>query len=414
VKGPALAHGAAERAARESYGKLLAYLAKRCGGIEDAEDALADAFAAALERWPRDGVPDVPEAWLLVAARHRFLDRVRGDARAVRLHERLGAAACEAQLAFERSPELGDDRLGLMFACAHPAIDSSVRAPLMLQVVLGLDAARIASAFLIAPAAMSQRLVRAKQKIAATGIPLCVPAAEDLPERLDAVLAATYAAYVGGWDDPGGNDSRTRGLAVEAIWLARLLAQICPNEPEVSGLLALMLYTSSRTAARRDPGGSFVALEYQDVSLWNRAAIDEAEALLRRAFLAQRPGRFQLEAAIQSAHAARRFAREPDWAAIVALYDDLWRRTGSPVVALNRAVVLGRLRGPECGLEALDAIASDARLESYQPYWAARADLYARAGRREEARASYARALGLTVDPSVRHYLSDRMESAAR
>ena len=407
----ALARDAAERAARESYGKLVAYLARRCG-IEDAEDALADAFASALERWPRDGVPRAPEAWLLVAARHRFLDRVRDDGRAARLHERLAAAAREAQWAFERSPELGDDRLGLMFACAHPAIEASIRAPLMLQAVLGLDAARIASAFLIAPAAMGQRLVRAKHKIAATRIPLRVPEAEELPDRLDAVLAAIYAAYSGGWDDPGGNDSRTRGMAVEAIWLGRLLAQIAPNEPEVSGLLALMLYTNSRAAARRDRGGTFVALEDQHVELWNGAAIDEAEGLLKRAFEAKRPGRFQLEAAIQSAHSVRRFAREPDWAAIVALYDELMRLTASPVVALNRAVALGRRSGPARGLEALGAIASDPRLEGYQPYWAARADLLARAGQREAARVAYTHALGLTVDPSVRRYLALSMEGA--
>lgn len=403
---PALARDAAERAARESYGKLLAYLARRTGGIQDAEDALADAFATALERWPVDGVPRAPEAWLLVAARHRFLDRVRSDGRAAKRDERLAAAAREAQRSFDDSPELGDERLGLMFACAHPAIEASVRAPLMLQVVLGLDAACIASAFLIAPAAMSQRLVRAKQKIAATRIPLRVPAAEDLVERLDAVLAAIYAAYVDGWDDPAGHDVRTRGLTVEAIWLGRLLAEIAPDEPEVGGLLALMLYTNARAAARRDRDGTFVALERQDVSLWDGAAIDEAEALLARAFSAHRAGRFQLEAAIQSAHSVRHFAREPDWAAIVALYDELLRRTASPVVALNRAVALGRRSGDAIGLEALQAIASDPRFESYQPYWAARADLFARAGDDEEARAACMRALGLTVDPGVRRYLA--------
>ena len=402
------AYDAAERAARESYGKLLAYLAKRCG-VDAAEDVLADAFATALERWPHDGVPRVPEAWLLVAARRRLIDRARYERRAGKLHEQLVAATREATQALESSDELADERLDMMFACAHPALPANVRAPLVLQTVLGLDAARIASAFLVAPAAMSQRLVRAKAKIAASGIPLRVPPAEELAQRLDTVLAAIYAAFAEGWDDVDGAGSRTRGLAVEAIWLGRVAAHLCPGEPETLGLLALMLYAHARREARRDASGAYVPLDEQEVSRWDARAIDEAETLLAQAVALRRIGRFQLEAAIQSAHVVRRRGGSADWPAIVALYDDLLRRTGSPVVAVNRAVALGRARDAGAGLAALDAIANDPRLQTYQPYWAARADLLARAGRRDEARAAYERALGLTVDPAVRRYLADRM-----
>ncbi len=402
------AHDVAERSARESYGKLLAYLARRCGGVEAAEDALAEAFAAALERWPVDGVPRVPEAWLLVAARHRFFDRVRRERRAERAHDRLVDAARDAQFAFEREDDLADERLGLMFACAHPAIAPQIRAPLMLQAVLGFDAARIASAFLIAPATISQRLVRAKNKIAVTRIPLCVPTSDEWPERLDAVLAAIYAAFGQGWDDPDGSDPRSRGFAIEAIWLGRMVASTCPDEPEILGLLALMLFADARRIARRGQDGAYVPLDEQDVLRWDAALIAEAETLLERAMAARNIGRFQLEAAIQSAHTARRFKGTSDWAAIVTLYDALLRQTRSPVVAVNRAMALARTHGLRCGIEAL-AAAADTRLHAYQPYWAARADLFARAGGYDEAYVAYARALGLTVDPAVRRYLTARM-----
>jgi len=398
---------AAERAARESYGKLLAYLAARSGDVYAAEDALADAFAAALERWPADGVPRVPEAWLLVTARNRLMDRARHARRTDLLHERLAGAARDAQRTFDRAGELDDERLGLMFACAHPAIPREIHAPLILQSVLGLDAARIASAFLIAPATMGQRLVRAKRKIATANIPLRVPAAEELPARLDAVLSAVYATFAEGWGDPSGFDPRARGLTVEALWLGRLVVATS-SEPEAIGLLALMLHADARAAARRDGVGAYVPLDDQDATRWDAAAIAEAETLLHGAARAGRIGRFQLEAAIQSAHAVRRFGREPDRHAIVALYDELLRLTASPVVALNRAVAVGRLAGPRAGLDALAGLAPDARLRDYQPYWAARADLHARAGDALEARDAYARAIGLSIDPSVRDYLAER------
>ena len=375
MNGRAAAYDAAERAARESYGKLLAYLAARSGNVDAAGDALADAFAVALERWPVDGVPRAPDAWLLVAARHRLFDGHRRDARAERLHDALAAAARDAQRAFEQSGEIEDDRLGCMFACTHAAIAPEMRAPLMLQLVLGLDAARIASAFLVAPATMGQRLVRAKRKIAAANIPLRVPASDELPPRLDAVLSAIYAAFSAGWSDPAGVDPRMRGLTSEALWLGRMVSDLVPDEPEAAGLLALMLHGDARRAARRGPGGAYVPLAAQDPARWNAAQIDEAESLLRRAGRARRPGRFQLEAAIQSAHAERRFGREPAWDAIVLLYDGLYAVTKSPVVALNRAVAFGYLRGPRAGLDALAALTHSAALREYQPYWAAHAEL---------------------------------------
>ena len=404
------AGGAAERAARESYGKLLAYLAARGGDINAAEDALADAFAAALEHWPADGVPRTPEAWLLVTARRRLFDGARREQRTQRLHEHLTRAANDAQRAFDRPGEIADERLASMFACAHPAIPAAIRGPLILQVVLGLDAARIASAFLISPATMGQRLVRAKRKIAAAGIPLRVPPVEELPGRLDAVLSAIYAIFSEGWDDPAGVDPRARGFASEALWLGRLVADACTEEPEAIGLLALMLHAHARRRARRDPSGAYVPLDEQEPTLWDAGAIDEAESLLLRAARAKRPGRFQLEAAIQSAHAARRFRGTPDWRAIAALYDELLRLTGSPVVALNRAVAIGNAAGAQAGLVALAAAAEDRRLLDYQPYWAALAELRARNGEPDEARAAYANAIGLCIDPSARRYLAGRAD----
>lgn len=398
-----------ERAARESYGKLLAYLASRCG-LDAAEDALADAFAAALERWPIDGVPQRPEAWLSVVARNRALDGMRRRRNETIALESVAHVARIAQAAYETHPQPEDERIGMLFACAHPAIAPEIRAPLMLQVVLGFDGARIASAFLVAPATMSQRLVRAKRKIVGAGIPLAVPPGEEFPERLDAVLAAIYVTFGQGWDDPSEADPDTRGLAREAIWLGRLVHAACPNQPEVSGLVALMLHAHARRDARRGPQGSFIPLDAQDPQCWDLALIDEAEGLLAQAAAAKKLGRFQLEAAIQSAHAVRRFARAPDYAAILLLYDALLAMTGSPVVGLNRAVALAAYRGPAAGLEALDLFSGDARMVHYQPYWAARADMLGRSGETEAARVAFERAIGLTIDPAVRAYLASRQE----
>jgi len=398
---------AAEDAARRSYGKLIAFLAARTRDVAGAEDALSEAFAAALADWPVHGVPRTPDAWLLTVARRRMVDEVRrrrlGEDAAEQLHWLAELAADEGD-----EPVVPDERLGLLFACAHPAIERSVRAPLMLQAVLGFDAAAIASAFLVAPATMGQRLVRAKAKIRQAGISLEVPERAALHERLDAVLEAVYAAYAEGWSDPEGTDARRRNLADEAIWLGRLLASLLPEEGEALGLLALMLHAHARRAARRNAQGGYVPLAEQDTGLWDAAMIDEAEALLAQANRCSGLGRYRLEAAVQSAHAVRRHAGHADWAAIAQLYDALCALTGSPVAALNRAVAIAETQGVAAGFAALDALANDARLADYQPYWAARAELLARSGAHDAARQAYRQAIGLERDEAVRQFLQQR------
>jgi RNA polymerase sigma-70 factor, ECF subfamily len=329
---------------------------------------------------------------------------------------RLGAKAAPtlALLADELDDATGetgipDERLRLVFACAHPAIDAGVRAPLILHAVLGFDAAAMAPAFLVAPSTMGQRLVRAKSRIRQAGIPFRMPERDELAERLHAVLEAIYAIYAEGWSDPAGTQARSRGLAEEGIWLGRLVASLLPSEPEALGLLALMLHTEARREARRDQQGEFVPLDMQDPARWDGSLIDEAEALLLSASRMNAPGRFQLEAAVQSAHAARRSTGRTDWVAIVKLYDALLALTGSVVVAINRAVALaahlnGR-RGATVGLAALDALQEDAQLAKYQPYWAARAALLARTGSAQGAAEAYRRAIGLESDPAVRRFL---------
>jgi RNA polymerase sigma-70 factor (ECF subfamily) len=403
-RGPA--RDAAEAVARRSYGKLVAFLAARTGDVAGAEDSLSEAFAAALADWPAKGVPANPEAWLLTVARRRMIDwgrrRQAGEGAAAQLR------LMEDGLAAPDETPFPDDRLSLMFACAHPAIAPGVRAPLILQTILGFDAAAIASAFLVSPATMGQRLVRAKTKIRQAGIPFHVPEGADLRERLDAVLEAIYAAFAEGWSDPAGTEIRRRDLAEDAIWLGRLVAALLPDEPEALGLLALMLHAEARRPARRDEGGAYVPLAEQDPAAWDKAQIDEAEALLFRAGRMGAVGRYQLEAAVQSAHVVRRLTGRPDWPAIEQLYGALSALTGSPVVAINRAVAIAETRGPEAGLAALGALADDPRLADYQPYWAARAGLLARTGEAEEADRAYERAIGLESDPAVRRFLTER------
>ena len=391
--------------ARRSYGKLVAFLAARTRDVAAAEDALADAFASALLHWPSRGIPDNPEAWLMAAAKRKAIDAHRAKKRGENFAPHVELLAEE--LATAEMMEIPDERLKLLFACAHPAIDEAVRAPLMLQTVLGFDAAAIASAFLVSPAAMGQRLVRAKAKIRESGIPFRVPEREELPERLPPVLDAIYAAYAEGWSDPAGTDPSSRELSSEAIWLGRLVAMLLPQEAEALGLLALMLHSEARRAARRDPTGEFVPLSEQDTGLWDGAMMQEAEALLRQAASLSAIGRFQLEAAVQSAHAIRCLKGAADWAAIVTLYDALLAMTGSPVIAINRAVAIAETENAQTGLAALDAI--DAKsLSQYQPYWSARAHLLARAGAHDQAREAYDRAIGLEIDPAIRRFLQHR------
>jgi RNA polymerase sigma-70 factor (ECF subfamily) len=302
-----------------------------------------------------------------------------------------------------------DRRLALMFACAHPAIEESIRAPLMLQTILGLDAAAIASAFLVSPAAMGQRLARAKAKIRLAGVPFKIPEREDLPERLGVALEAIYAAFSHGWAEAFSDDPRGRNLAEEAIWLGRVLVGLAPNEPEAMGLMALMLYAHARREARRDALGRYVPLSEQDVSSWDQAAIDEAEGLLRAAGALSAPGRFQLEAAVQSVHAARRLTQRTDWEAIVVLYDALFALTGSPVVAVNRAAAVARASGALAGLKLLEEVGAEGGLDGFEPYWVAKADLCAKTGDIDEARRAYGLAIGLQSDPAARAFLIERL-----
>jgi RNA polymerase sigma-70 factor, ECF subfamily len=399
------ARATADAVARRSYGKLVAFLASRTRDVAGAEDALSEAFAAALEHWPGDGVPRNPEAWLMAVAKRRMIDAARrrqssdSGAEHLRLLAEIGGedGAHDAQIP--------DERLSLMFACAHPAIEAGIRAPLMLQAILGFDAATIGSAFLVAPATMGQRLVRAKARIRQTGIPFRVPEQAELRERLASVLEAIYAVFAEGWSDPAGTEARRRNLAAEGIWLGRLVASLLPEEPEALGLLALMLHAEARRRARRDAQGGYVPLSEQDPKAWDAALIEDAEALLFRASAMGGVGRFQLEAAVQSVHAARRMTGGTDWEAIAHIYDNLLALSQSPVVAINRAIAVAEARGPAEGLEALDALAGDARLAEYQPYWAARAGLLARTGDAAAAGTAYERAIGLESDPAVRSFL---------
>jgi len=358
-------------------------------------------------------VPRTPDAWLYAVAKRNLVDAARRSRTAREAEPTLFLLADESWDR-EDEPEVPDRRLQLLFACAHPAIDPGVRAPLMLQALLGFDAATIASAFLVSPATMGQRLVRAKARIRDTGIPFRVPRAEELPERLGDVLEAIYAVFSQGWADASGTQPGGRGLAEEAIWLARLVALVLPQEPEAMGLLALLLHAHARRDARRDALGEFVPLDEQDPSRWDGALIEEAEALLRNAAAMGRPGRFQLEAAVQSVHAARRVAGTTDWAAIVRLYEALLALTGSVVVAINQAVATAqqgeRVAGARASLERLDALLADPQVVQYQPFWAARAELLARAGETSRARQDYERAIGLEPDPAVRRYLQRRSE----
>jgi RNA polymerase sigma-70 factor (ECF subfamily) len=400
----------AERVARDSYGRLVAFLAARTRDVAGAEDALAEAFAAALRMWPTDGVPDNPDAWLLTVARRRQTDALRrrktrksGEEHVMLIADEIEAAAAELEA-------IPDRRLALMFACAHPAIEGGMRAPLILQTVLGLTAVDISAAFLIPPATMGQRLVRAKSRIRDAGIPFRVPDKEELAERLEVVLDAIYAAYTKGWNEIG--EAGTPDLAEEAIWLGRLLVSLLPAEPEAMGMLALMLYAEARRSARRDANAAYVPLEQQDTSLWDDSLIGIAETLLRGANAGGPTGRFQVEAAIQSAHTARRMTGIPNWPAVVQLYDHLLALTGSPVVVLNRAVALAERAGPDAALAAIEPLAADKRMASYQPYWAARGHLLARAGRAAAAAEAFTLAIGLSADDAIRAYLH-RQRAAA-
>jgi RNA polymerase sigma-70 factor (ECF subfamily) len=396
---------AAERAARDAYGRMVASLAFRWRDLAAAEDALADAFSAALERWPRDGVPQNPQAWLVTAAKRRLLEaarhaRVERDPRVTALHEDEPQAPV--------APDVPDERLRLMCLCVHPALPASMHAPLMLQAVLGLDASTIAAAFLVSPSAMAQRLVRAKARIREAGLRVGEPEAREWPQRLPAVLEGIYGAYTltrqvgaaasaGGADDPG-------ALAQEAVFLGRLVASLRPEAAEAWGLLALMLYGEARRDARFDARGRFVPLGEQDPARWSRTLHAQAERSLRHAATLRSPGPYQLEAAIQSAHCQRAWTGTTPWTAIASLYDSLVAHFPSAGARIGRAVALGETGRVAEGLAALDAI-EPALVAGHQPWWVARSHLLRLAGRAPEAADATMRAVGLTEDARVRTYL---------
>jgi predicted RNA polymerase sigma factor len=391
---------------RTSYGRLLAVLAAPTRDIAAAEDALADALERALARWPDDGIPANPEGWILTVARNRLRDMWKSSAH--RMTAPLDEFASVPTSLEGDMPPIPDRRLELMLVCAHPAISPNIRTPLMLQVVLGVEAAAIAEAFAVEPATMAQRLVRAKKRIRDAGIPFVLPERDDLAGRLPAVLEAVYGAYAIDWQlTPQG--APIESLSAEALHLALVLAELLPDEPEVLALAALVCLSEARRPARRTADGAFIPLDEQDTSRWDTALIARGESLLRRAHELGRPGRFQYEAAIQSAHCARLAQGRVDHHALQKLHRALLRVAPSLGAAVASAAVDGEVNGPAAGLRALDAI-TDPAIERFQPAWTTRAHLLAEAGRVADAAEAYRRAIELTADPGVAEYLSRRLQ----
>ena len=392
---------------RDSYGRLLAVLAAPTRDIAAAEDALADALERALARWPDDGIPDNPDGWVLTVARNRLRDMWKSAAyRTTTVIDEIGDAPITLE---DDMPAIPDRRLELMLVCAHPAIAGNIRTPLMLQTVLGVEAAAIAEAFAVEPATMAQRLVRAKKRIRDAGIPFVLPERDDLAARLPAVLEAVYGAYAIDWQlSPQGPPIDT--LSAEALHLALVLADLLPAEPEALGLAALVCLSESRRGARRTEDGRFVPLDEQDTARWDTTLIARGEALLRRAHGLGRPDRFQYEAAIQSAHCSRARTGRVDGETLRKLYRAVLRVAPSLGAAVAAAAVDGEIDGPNAGLRALDAI-TDPAVGRFQPAWSARAHLLAEAGRPVEAVEAYRRAVELTKDPGLADYLLRRIRN---
>ncbi|GIO57483.1 RNA polymerase sigma factor [Paenibacillus cineris] len=399
------AHQVIEQTARNAYGRLLSYLAVNWRDLQAVEDAIGDAFLAALETWPKIGIPDKPEAWLVTAARRRLIDRARRTRVSESALPTLIAMSEDTQRLASSNTGFPDERLRMMFLCTHPAIDPAMRTPLMLQTVLGIDAARIASVFIVKPSTMSQRLTRVKAKIRTERITFELPDAEEIPNRLDSVLEAIYAAYGSGWDEAASADSPHRRLAEESIYLGRLLLQFNPREPEVNGLLALMLHCEARAGARHDEEGNYIPLSQQNCARWEQSLILEAERYLHIASQAGEIGRFQLMAAIQSVHAQRLWTGQTEWEAIAQLYEVLIRISPTLGALVGRAAAVAEAYGSECGIALLEAIPS-AEVVSYQPYWALAGHLYKRMQRKEDAHLAYSRAIGLSTDISIRQFLN--------
>jgi RNA polymerase sigma-70 factor (ECF subfamily) len=393
---------------RSESRRVFATLVRLLGDFDLAEEALHDAFRAALEQWPRDGVPANPRAWLVSAGRFKGIDGIRRRARFDPLDEDTERIAGADDPASWGSEDIEDDRLRLIFTCCHPALPPDAQVALTLREVCGLTTEEIAHAFLTAAPTLAQRIVRAKNKIRDAKIPYQVPSQEDLPDRLDSVLRVVYLVFNEGYAASSGASLTRHDLSGEAIRLARLLAELLP-EPEAMGLLALMLLHESRRAARASPTGDLILLDDQDRSLWNRELISEGTALVERALSSRRIGPYTLQAAIAAVHAGARSAAATDWAQIVGLYDVLARAEPSPVIALNRAVAVAMRDGPAAGLALVDAILARGELSDYRLAHAARADLCRRLGKKLEAKASYERALALTRQEPERRFLERRL-----
>lgn len=388
---------AIERCVREEWGRILASLVKRLGDFQLAEDCLQDAVLVAMDKWAVEGLPQSPAGWLISVARRKAIDRIR---RSANFASKQGEIAYLMELESTKEDEVegfGDERLNMIFTCCHPALEEKTRVALTLRTLGGLSTEEIAGAFLDKVDAMSARLTRAKKKIAAAGIPYRVPEAEELAERLGSVLTVIYLIF---------NKGIERGdLSGEAIRLGRIVLDLMPNEPEVEGLLALMLVHDARRAARLDEAGAFVPLDAQNRSRWNRAKIEEGVALLKVALARGRVGPFQLQAAIHSVHGQAATWGETDWAEIVALYEVLYREQPSPVVRINQAVAVSYAMSVASGLAMLDEVGAGGALERYQPYWAARADFLGRLGETQLAHESYEHAIELSENKQEREFL---------
>ncbi len=394
---------------RSESGRVLATLVRLLGDLDLAEESMHEAFAAALESWPQTGIPDKPRPWLISTARFKAIDRIRRRTRFDGAQRDL-VAHMEARIndAPLDDEEIEDDRLRLIFTCCHPALPLEAQVALTLREVCGLTTEEIARSFLVTPATLAQRIVRAKAKIRETPIPYEVPAPQDLPERLGAALQVIYLVFNEGYSAAAGAEVTRAELTGEAIRLGQLLAGLQP-EPEAIGLLSLMLLQESRRAARTSTAGELILLENQDRSLWNREQIAEGVALLEKALKSRRFGSYTLQAAIAAVHAEAESAAATDWRQIVALYDQLVRIQPSPVVQLNRAVAIAMRDGPEAGLKHIDAVLEHGELANYYLAHSARADMCRRLGRTDEARSSYEKALALTQQEPERQFLQERI-----
>ncbi|MCR8692208.1 RNA polymerase sigma factor [Rhodococcus pyridinivorans] len=395
---------------REEYGRAVAVLTRVLGDIDVAEDAVQDAFSTAVERWPGEGIPPSPVGWIITTARRRAIDRARREAaRSVKqaeadlLHPTPGDAFDPEAVV---SPGISDDRLRLIFTCCHPALAPGARVALTLRLLGGLTTTQIARAFLVPETTMGQRISRAKRKIRDARIPFRIPSPDEFPERLDAVRSVLYLVYTEGHTTSTGPELADTDLCSEAVRLARLLAGLVPDDPETTGLLALMLLGESRRAARTGPGGDLVLLADQDRSRWDRALIDEGQALVRRTLRWNRPGPYQIQAAIAAVHADAPTFEDTDWVQIVALYDLLFAADPTPVVALHRAVALAEVEGPAAALGIIDRL----DLERYHVFHAVRADLLARLGRIDEASEAYTTAAARTENAVERAHLLRRRD----